>query len=80
LNIDKWIREMAGDRLDECPSLAAITTEHAGLSKVLQRFDVRSMRGDHEEKFRRCLSVLIAVCDERREAIVFFVLTLKKMN
>jgi hypothetical protein len=80
LDIDEEIREMAGDRLEECPSLAATTTEHVPLWKVSQRFDVRSMRADNEEKFRGCLGVFIAACDERREAMVLFILILKEMN
>jgi hypothetical protein len=74
------MREMAGDRLEQCPSLAATTTEHVPLSKVSQRFDVRAMRADNEEKFRSCLSVFIAACDEPRPAIGLFILVLKQMN
>jgi hypothetical protein len=68
---------MPGDRLEECPSSVATTTEHVPLSKVSQRFNVRAMRADNEERFRRCLGVFIAACDERREAIVLFILVLK---
>jgi hypothetical protein len=71
---------MAGHRLEECPSLAARTTEHVPLSKVSQRFDVRAMRADNEEKFRRCLSVFIAACHERREAILLFIFVLEQIN